>query len=63
MPETNPLKRPLGYARVSTYGQTFHAQLDQFRAAGCSSRNIYRKEVTGLRADRRESAGSTLPDR
>ncbi len=44
----------IGYARVSTYGQTLDAQLDQLRAAGCSSRNIYREKVTGARADRRE---------
>jgi DNA invertase Pin-like site-specific DNA recombinase len=25
-----------------------------FRAAGCSSRNIYREKVTGARADRHE---------
>ena len=30
------------------------AQLGQLRAAGCSSRNIYREKVTGARADRRE---------
>ena len=29
-------------------------QLDQLRAAGCSSRNIYREKVTGARPDRRE---------
>jgi DNA invertase Pin-like site-specific DNA recombinase len=44
----------LAYARVSTYGQTLDAQLDQLRPAGCSSRNIYREKVTGARADRRE---------
>src|SRR4051812_3949695 len=54
MTETNPEKRLLGYARVSTYGQTLDSQLDQLRAAGCSSRNIYREKVTGARADRRE---------
>jgi DNA invertase Pin-like site-specific DNA recombinase len=30
------------------------SQLAQLRAAGCSSRNIYREKVTGARADRRE---------
>jgi DNA invertase Pin-like site-specific DNA recombinase len=30
------------------------SQLEQLRAAGCSSRNIYREKVTGARADRRE---------
>ena len=54
MTETDPEKRLIGYARVSTYGQTLNTQLDQLRAAGCSSRNIYREKVTGARADRRE---------
>jgi hypothetical protein len=30
------------------------SQLEQLRAAGCGSRNIYREKVTGARADRRE---------
>src|SRR5215831_5609086 len=47
-------RRPIGYARVSTYGQTLDSQLEQLRAAGCSTRNIYREKVTGARADRRE---------
>src|SRR3954451_7753962 len=54
MTETDPENRLIGYARVSTYGQTLDTQLDQLRAAGCSSRNIYREKVTGARADRRE---------
>src|SRR3954471_15930094 len=54
MTETDPENCLIGYARVSTYGQTFDTQLDQLRAAGCSSRNIYREKVTGARADRRE---------
>src|ERR1700747_2599104 len=54
MTETHPEKRLIGYARVSTSGQTLDAQLEQLRAAGCSSRNIYREKVTGARADRRE---------
>jgi DNA invertase Pin-like site-specific DNA recombinase len=45
--------RRLGYARVSTYGQTLDAQLDQLRADGGCSR-VYREKVTGARADRRE---------
>src|SRR5690242_6916926 len=50
----DPEKRLIGYARVSTYGQTLDSQLDQLRKAGCSSRNIYREKVTGARPDRRE---------
>jgi DNA invertase Pin-like site-specific DNA recombinase len=52
MPESKPQNRRLGYARVSTYGQTLDAQLDQLRKAGCSK--IFREKVTGARADRRE---------
>src|SRR3954463_11656185 len=54
MTETDPEKRLIGYARVSTYGQTLDTQFEQLRAAGCISRNIYREKVTGARADRRE---------
>jgi DNA invertase Pin-like site-specific DNA recombinase len=54
MVETNPEKRLIGYARVSTYGQTLDSQLMQLRAAGCSSRNIYREKLTGARPDRRQ---------
>ncbi len=44
--------RRLGCARVSTYGQTLGAQLDQLRTAGCTQ--IFREKVTGTRLDRRE---------
>jgi|SRR5271166_635588 len=54
MVETHPEKRIIGYARVSTYGQTLDSQLEQLRAAGCSNRNIYREKATGARPDRRE---------
>ena len=54
MTETEPENRLIGYARVSTYGQTLDTQLEQLRTAGCSSRNIYREKATGARADRRE---------
>jgi DNA invertase Pin-like site-specific DNA recombinase len=52
MVETHPEKRLIGYARVSTYGQTLDAQLEQLRAEGCS--RIYREKVTGAHNDRRE---------
>jgi DNA invertase Pin-like site-specific DNA recombinase len=54
MTETHPEKRLIGYARVSTYGQTLDAQLEQLRDAGCGSRNIYREKVTGAHSDRRQ---------
>jgi len=50
----HPQKRLIGYARLSTYGQTLDSQLEQLRKAGCNSRNIYREKVTGARPDRRE---------
>jgi DNA invertase Pin-like site-specific DNA recombinase len=52
MTKTHPQNRRLGYARVSTYGQTLDAQLEQLRAEGCS--RIYREKVTGAHNDRRE---------
>ena len=47
-----PETRRLGYARVSTYGQTLYAQLAQLRGAGCTK--IYREKATGARPDRRK---------
>jgi predicted site-specific integrase-resolvase len=54
MAETRREQRLIGYARISTYGQTLDNQLKQLRAAGYSSRNIYREDVTGAWADRAE---------
>src|SRR5271155_4192348 len=52
MAKNQPQNRRLGYARVSTYGQTLDAQLEQLRGAGCTK--IYREKVTGAQNDRRE---------
>jgi resolvase-like protein len=52
MTGTHPQNRRLGYARVSTYGQTLDAQLEQLRGAGCTK--IFREKVTGAHNDRRE---------
>ena len=52
MTELNPPSRPLGYARISTYGQTLDAQLEQLRAAGCA--RIYREKASGTQPTRRE---------
>jgi DNA invertase Pin-like site-specific DNA recombinase len=43
--KTPPETRRLGYARVSTYGQTLDAQVEQLHAEGCA--RIYREKATG----------------
>ena len=52
MLEKNPPSRPRGYARVSTYGQTLDAQLDQLRWAGCAK--ICQERASGAQPTRRE---------
>jgi len=52
MTETHLENRRLGYARVSTYGQTLAAQLEQLRGDECSK--VYREKASGAQADRRE---------
>src|SRR6202048_5181069 len=50
--EPPPENRRLGGTRVSTYGQTLDAQLEQLRAERCG--RIYREKVTGAHTDRRD---------
>src|SRR5918997_4899499 len=52
MTESEPSSRPVGYARVSSYGQTLDAQLEQLRAEGCAK--LDREKASGAQADRRE---------
>ena len=52
MAKTQPQKRRLGYARVSTGGPTLDSQLEQLRGIGCTK--SYREKVTGAHNDRRQ---------
>ena len=45
MTESDPKARSFGYARVSTYGQTLDAQLEQLHNEGCSK--IYCEKASG----------------
>jgi len=52
MTESLAEHRRIGYARVSTYGQTLDAQLERLRAEGCTK--IYREKASGAQSERRE---------
>ena len=52
MTESDSPLRLIGYARVSTYGQTLDAQLDQLRAEGCAK--LYREKASGAQTNRHE---------
>jgi DNA invertase Pin-like site-specific DNA recombinase len=57
-PQSTPENRRVGYARVSSVGQSLEAQLDQLRADGCTQ--IYREKVGGEQATNRRELQKML---
>lgn len=45
----------IGYARVSTVGQSLETQIEKLTAAGCESDNIYKEKQTGTSTKHREA--------
>jgi len=49
MTEIESKNRRLGYARVSTYGQTLDAQLAQLRKEGCAKSLLVSRRISARR--------------
>ena len=56
MVETDPEKRLIGYAHVSTWGQSLDSQLEQFRAGRMRQPKDPTAKVTVAAANRRDRA-------
>lgn len=52
-PEDDGPNELIGYARVSTMGQSLEAQLHALRAAGVKEDNIYTDQISGAKTSRR----------
>lgn len=52
MSKSSAPNRLVGYARISTTGQTLDAQLAQLKAQGCAL--VFKDTASGARADRKE---------